>query len=113
MDDRGRIEHTLEHWHHAAQFLRRPSFGPTRHAAYERAVAVALGRLQRYTTLAQLVDAYYNDRLDVDDLHRGEHALNAGLVANAAFWGRAQELRPERRGEDAGDSEVSDDRPSG
>jgi hypothetical protein len=92
MHDRGQVEATLEHWRNAERFLCRPAVDPARRAAYERAVATALGRLRGYTTLAQLMDAYFNDRLELDDLHRGEHALNAGLVEDAAFWRRAQEL---------------------
>ena len=105
MLDRGEAEHTLGLWHNAERFLRRPALEPARRAAYERAVAAALGRLRGYTTLAQLVDAYADDCLQVDDLHRGEQMLNAGLVEDAAFWRRAQELRAARR-EDAGRNEV-------
>ena len=92
MDDGGQGEVTLEHWQNAERFLGRPALEPTRRAAYERAVAGALGRLQGYTTLVQLVEAYFNDLQAVVDLHRGEHVLNAGILEDAAFWRRARQL---------------------
>lgn len=67
---------------------------------YEQALARALVHLERYTTMAELIAAYFDDAaggeterwLTVACQTASGRLLNEGLVEDAAFWRRAQAL---------------------
>ena len=63
---------------------------------YEDAVKAAVAHLQRYTTMAELVSAYFDldDDTWLDALCRRSSGriLNFGDVEDAAYWRRAQQL---------------------
>ncbi|MGI8913960.1 MAG: hypothetical protein ACR2JY_09330 [Chloroflexota bacterium] len=69
-------------------------------ADYERAVTLTLDDLQRHTTLDELVQAYFDDAPIADKdawlaavCHtRSGRVLNVGIVEDAAYWRRAQQL---------------------
>jgi hypothetical protein len=67
-----------------------------RAAEYGRAIAAVLAELQRFCTLDELVDAWYAGRadavLDVVCHPADGHTLNYGIVEDAAFQARWQEL---------------------
>lgn len=63
---------------------------------YQAAVTAALTNLQRYTTIAESVAAYFD--LDGDGWLNAHcrppsgHVINLGDVEDAAYWRRAQQL---------------------
>jgi hypothetical protein len=67
-----------------------------RAADNSRAIAVVLAELQRFTTLGELVDAWYAGRcdavLDVVCHPADALTLNYGVVEDAAFQARWQEI---------------------
>ncbi len=70
-----------------------------RKAAYDHAVDAAVGHLQRYTTMAALVAASASPDTTpaerdwlVAITHAATGILSMGVVRDAAFWRRAQEM---------------------
>ena len=92
-------KHALDLWRGGERLLRR-KVTPGWVTEYEHAVALALAHLQRYTTLDDLVQAYFGDShvSDPEDwLAAARHtqsgrALNQGIVEDVAYWRRAQQL---------------------
>ena len=97
--EHGDREHALDLWRNGERLLRR-KLSPGWVTDYERAVALILDDLQRYTTLAALVQAYFDDapasaeaaRLAAACHTQSGRMLNVGIVEDAAYWRRAQQL---------------------
>jgi hypothetical protein len=95
-DDR---EHALDLWRGGERLLRR-KLTPGWVTDYAHAVTLALAQLQRYTTLDELARVYFDDShaADPDDwlataCHtQSGRVLNQGIVEDAAYWRRAQQL---------------------
>ena len=93
------IEDALALWRDGWKQTRRPNLPAAWRAEYLGAVAaVYTTALQQYTTMAELVAAYYASppvaEATVEQvLHPASgHILNAGLVEDAAYWRRARQL---------------------
>ncbi len=97
--EHGDREHALDLWRGGERLLRR-KLTPGWVTDYERAVALTLDDLQRYVTLAALVQAYFDDSPASDTdawlaaaCHtQSGRVLNVGIVEDAAYWPRAQQL---------------------
>jgi len=97
MSDHSAIEAALAFWREGARLLAQAT-APVLRPAYEAAVGRVLARLQRCTTMAELV-AFYG-AADAEKLRWLETVcgtpdggpLNDVLVEDAAFWRRAQQL---------------------
>ncbi len=97
--EHGDREHALDLWRAGERLLRR-KLSPGWVADYERAVTSMLDNLQRHTTLAALVQTYFDDsptaekdaRLAAACHTRSGRVLTLGIVEDAAYWRRAQQL---------------------
>ncbi len=97
--EHGDLEHAIDLWRSGEHLLRR-KLTPGWVTEYERAVALTLDDLQRYVTLAALVQAYFDDSPTSDTdawlaaaCHtQSGRVLNLGIVEDAAYWRRAQQL---------------------
>ncbi len=102
---RAEIEYAIGLWRDGARLLSgRVSTGWA--DDYERAVAAAVEHLGAYGTMTELVAAYFDDAAAVW-LAPLCHPVNGrelsyGIVEDAAFWRRAQELIAGRQGADEG-----------
>jgi hypothetical protein len=104
------IGYALRTWRGHARQLARPALAAER-AAYERAVALALPALERFTTIGGLVDHYLRDRGRCEGARAappgsveewvgaalagvpgGERRLDRDVVEETAFWRRARFL---------------------
>lgn len=102
MADHEEIAHAMGRWREGERLLsRHTSLGWV--AAYQQAVGRGLAHLQRYTTMAELVATYFEDAangekerwLAVACTTKSGRVLNVGIVEDAAFWRRAQQLARE------------------
>ena len=105
------IGYALRTWRGHARQLGRPAFAAELDA-YERAIALALPALERFTTIGGLVDHYLRDRGRYEGTRRaappgsveewveaalagvpdGERRLDRDVVEETAFWRRARFL---------------------
>jgi hypothetical protein len=90
MDVHEHVADALDLWRDGERLARRRT-SPAWRTDYERAIAAALAKLQRCTTMAGLMDAYF-DKLDVPLRADSGRVLNVGIVEDAAFWRRARQL---------------------
>ncbi len=96
--EHGDLEHAIDRWRGGERLLRR-KLTPGWVTDYERVVALTLDNLQCYTTLVTLVQAYFDDaptdnavRLAAACHTHSSRPLNRGIVEDAAYWRRAQQL---------------------
>lgn len=93
--DRTAIEYAIGLWRDGARLLRR-RVATGWADDYERAVAAAVEHLRAYATMAELVDAYFDDTAAVwltPLCHpSASRELSYGIVEDAAFWRRAREM---------------------
>ena len=93
---RGWVADALALWRIGERNVTRPALEPEWRADYEAAVTAALGYLQRFGTMPELVAAYFalDDDGWLDALCRppSGRILNVGDVEDAAYWRRAQQL---------------------
>lgn len=92
------IEHALALWRDGWKQTRRPNLPAEWRAEYRNAVVTVAPALQQYTTMAELVAAYFASpsvaEATVEQViyPASGHILNAGLVEDAAYWRRARQL---------------------
>jgi hypothetical protein len=99
VEHHGDVEEALDLWRGGERLLRR-KLTPGWVTDYEHAVARALAHLQRHATLDELVRVYFDDAhaADPDDWlatacqTASGRVLNQGIVEDAAYWRRAQQL---------------------
>ncbi len=86
--------------------LARRRWAPEWPRDYEAAIVAAVAVLQRYRTMDQLVAAYFDDAGDnwVEPLCRlpSGRVLSYGVVEDAAYWRRLQQLIGEQAGTASG-----------
>ncbi len=92
-----RIEDAIAFWRNGQGLVERESL--PRRRAYERAVNLVLSTLQDVATVPALLAAYYHISEDrwaalraACDLDTGQYPPNAGIVEDAAFGRRFQEI---------------------
>ncbi len=96
MADRNRTADALGFWRAGERNVTRRMLTSDWRDDYQAAVDAALAYLQRYTTMAELLSAYFDLDEDawLDALCRrpSGRILNFGDVEDAAYWRRAQQL---------------------
>ncbi len=96
MLDRGRLADALDLWRAGERNVTRWTLTKAWRADYQDAVDAALAHLQRYSTMVELVTAYFDldDDTWLDALCRrpSGRVLNFGNVEDAAYWRRVQQL---------------------
>jgi len=116
---REQIEQALHLWRDAAHQLERQPWHAGWREDYERSIAAGLVFLRRYTTMPELVRSYFADVTDEkgnDPFEQAVHALpsgrilNYGIVEDASYFRRAQQLIAESAPKTApGDTTMSED----
>jgi hypothetical protein len=93
---RSRTADALDLWRAGERNVTRRTLNADWRNDYQDAVKAAVAHLQRYSTMAQLVSAYFDldDAAWLDALCRrpSGRILNFGDVEDAAYWRRAQQL---------------------
>jgi len=93
---RSRTSDALDLWRAGDRNVSRRTLTSDWRDDYEAAVDAALAHLQRHSTMAELVSAYFDldDDAWLDALCRrpSGRILNFGDVEDAAYWRRAQQL---------------------
>jgi len=93
---RSRTADALDLWRAGERNITRRTLSADWRDDYEDAVKAAVAHLQRYTTMAELVSAYFDldDDTWLDALCRRSSGriLNFGNVEDAAYWRRVQAL---------------------
>lgn len=97
--DREEIAYAMGLWREGERLLQQHAT-PGWREDYAQAAARALAHLAPYSTVAELVIAYFDDAASGDKERwlvaacrtESGRILNEGIVEDAAFWRRAQEL---------------------
>ncbi len=97
MLDRNRTADALDLWRGGERNVSRRTLTSDWRADYQDAVHAAVAHLQQYTTMAEMITAYFD--LDDDDAwldalcrRPSGRILNFGDVVDAAYWRRVQQL---------------------
>ncbi len=101
------IEQALGLWRDATHQVEQHSWQPGWQEDYAQAITAGLTFLTRYTTMPELVRSYFDDVTNADGSNPFEQAvhalpsrriLNYGLVEDASYFRRAQQLIAEQTG---------------